>query len=293
MNIDDIVVCPKCSGALKKNADKYHCTKCEAKYKTIEGIPVLIDYDKIPKHLIQQIEYFSNESKDLGADYKIEPWQKSYVDSFVANTNIKKKKSALIIDCGTGTGYIAIELAKLGYNVLATDLTLYYLIRLNHNAKVLGLNDKIMTLCCNAQSLPIKDRAADYFVSNAVLGHLPEDVKAAREIDRVVTDDGQIMVTVPHKLKYISPLLWLVNIIHDKRIGHLRRYDFETLLELFKNFDPIVTIYKGHTAKVFLVLLNIIFKNIDKEKIENIDEKNNNKKIGANNITMFFKKKSF
>jgi len=298
VNLDEIIICPKCQSSLEKKDDKYICTKCGSKYKTIEGIPVLIDYDKIPKHLIQQIEYFSNESKDLGSDYQIEPWQQSYVKSFIEytgikeeHTGIKDKQSSLIIDCGTGTGYIAIELAKLGYTVLATDLTLDYLIRLNNNARVLGLSDKILTLCCNAQSLPVKNSIADYFVSNAVLEHLPDDVKAANEIDRVISQNGKIMVTVPHRLKYINPLLWLVNIIHDKRIGHLRRYDFEALSSLFKNFEPIKTIYKGHSTKVFLVLLNMIFKNIEKEKIENVDEKKNDKKYGANNIIMFFKKR--
>jgi len=265
----------------------FFCKKCKKKYETCEGIPILIDLKSLPEHLKEQINYFERETNER-IEYSLAPWQKAYLNKFISNTG--KPKGKLILDCGTGSGYMAIELAKLGAKVIACDLTLRSLISLKKTSQELGLNN-VYLVCCTAESLPFKSNAFDCFISNAVLEHLPREREAIYEINRVTKNKANLMMTVPLNYRYLNPLLIPINWLHDKRIGHLRRYDEKKLAEKFKNWTLTLTYYTGHTTKAIKLLVNIIAKTFDEAKIEEEDELKQKRKQWANNIICFFKKK--
>lgn len=259
-------------------------------YKINKDIPVLIDENKINEHLRNQIKYFEDEMLETFDNYKIEEWQKNYVNLFLDNFSDVKGK--LILDCGSGSGYLSIELAKRGAFVISCDLTLMNLVKLKDTAKQLGLENNIAFVCCSAEDLPFKDNIFDYFISNAVIEHLPREIEAIKEIDRVTKKDGGVMITVPLSYKYLNPILLPVNYIHDQRIGHLRRYNQEILINKFNNFKLKNTYYTGHTAKVIKVLANMLVKKelFSTNNIEKEDSKNSNKKWFASNIICFFER---
>ena len=196
------VCCPKCKGDLKHKDTFFICEECGNKYEIQNDIPILVDLDNLPIHLQRQIKYFEGENK-YNTEYKLDEWKKSYLDRFKDNFN--EISSKLIIDCGTGSGYMAIHLAKLGANIIACDLTLNILIRLKEMASSLKLIDKIICICCNAEELPIKSKTVDYFVSNAVLEHLPKEKEAIKEINRVCGKRAGLMITVPLSYKFLNP----------------------------------------------------------------------------------------
>ncbi len=279
--------CPKCKADIKKEQTNWYCFNCNFKYKDENDIPILVNLENLPRHLQGQIRYFNKESKSL-VKYELSEWQKNYIGRFCKTFPLIKEK--LIIDCGVGSGYMTIELAKLGANVIATDLTLQNLINLKKTAKELGLENKIMPVCCDAQSLSIKKGIADYFVSNAVLEHLPEDQKAVEEIERVCKDSAGCLITVPLKFKFVNPLFWAPLYIADRNIGHLRRYDEKKLKERFKNWRLSKTLYTGHFKKGVKIIINMIVKIFDENQIELEDKQKENKRWGASNIICFFKK---
>lgn len=289
MNILDYIVDPYTKNKLKFENKNLLKSK-NNEYKLNKEIPVLIDENKINDHLRNQIKYFEDEMTDTFREYQIEEWQKSYVSRFL--DNFPDVKNKLILDCGSGSGYLTIELAKRGAFVISCDLTLMNLVKLKETAKQLGLEKNISFVCCSAEDLPFKDNIFDYFISNAVIEHLPREVEAIQEIDRVTKKNGGLMVTVPLSYKYLNPILLPVNYIHDQRIGHLRRYNYEILVSKFNKFNLKNTYYTGHTVKVVKVLINMLVKKelFSATNIENEDSNNSNKKYFASNIICFFER---
>ena len=286
----DYLCCPECKSDLLACKECLKCKKCSKQYRVYERIPVLIDLDNLTAHLKGQVKYFERETRERAVSrFELEPCQKSFLIKFMSNAG--KIKDSVVIDCGTGSGYMAIELAKRGARVIACDLTLESLIRLKQIGKECGLSDNLFLVCCTAESLPFKDGVADYFISNAVLEHLPREKEAILEIDRVTKNNARMMITVPLCYRYINPLLLPVNWLYDKRIGHLRRYDEKKLAEKFPNWAIKKSYFTGHTAKVMKVLINAGIKAFDAEGIEAEDENKQARKWGAHNIISFFAKK--
>lgn len=55
----------------------------------------------------------------------------------------------------------------------------------------------LVNLLADAQSLPIVDRSVDFLYSSHVLEHIPDDLKAMREIVRVLKTNGVATIMVP------------------------------------------------------------------------------------------------
>jgi len=120
--IFDYLCCPYCGGELKMLSSSLLCEQCRGKYKIIKGVPILTNLKNLGEHYQRQILYFKEESKKASS-YFLEEWQKSYIrrfDEFIPNS----KNGMVVADIGTGSGYMAIELAKRGNTVLACDLNL-------------------------------------------------------------------------------------------------------------------------------------------------------------------------
>lgn len=284
MNFLDKLCCPICKSNIEKKGDDIFCVGCNKNYKITDKIPILIDFKKIPNHLVEQIKYFEKEKIIEKSDFRLDEWQKSYIERF--KINFPDIKNKMILDCGAGSGYMSVELAKMGANIFACDLTLKGLRRLQKISANLNLD--IKTVCCSVEELPFKNEIFDYFISNAVLEHLPMEKEAISEINRVCKKNAGLMLTVPLSYKFLNPLCIPANYIHDKRIGHLRRYDEQKLENKFEDWDIQNIYYTGHTKKVFKTFLNMLMQIFDKSKIESDDKKKDKLKLWASNIICFF-----
>ncbi|MBU4348435.1 methyltransferase domain-containing protein [Patescibacteria group bacterium] len=263
------------------------CLNCKKSYKIQEGIPIMINLENLPKQLQNQIEYFENESVNNDMEYKLGAWQENYVERFT--NNFREVNNKTIVDCGTGSGYMAIELAKKGGNIIACDLTLKSLTRLKDIAENLGLSDKIFFVCCSAEILPFKKDIVDYFISNAILEHLPREAGAIREINRVCKSKSGLMITVPLNYKYLNPFFFPINYIHDLRIGHLRRYNKEILEKKFSSWKLLNVYYTGHFLKVIKTIINHFVRIFDEKLVEKDDKRYKNKKWGGSNLIVMLK----
>jgi len=289
-NYLDYICCPVCKNDLILEEYFLICKNCNNKYEIKDDVPILIDKSKINKHFNGQINYFEREMTNTFCRYKLEEWQKRYVNRFL--NNFSDVNSKLVLDCGTGSGYMAIELAKKGAEVIACDLTLLNLIKLKKAASDINLLNQITFICCSAEELPFKKGIFDYFISNAVLEHLPKEQEAIEEILRVSRNKSGLMIAVPLSYKYLNPVFLPINIIHDRRIGHLRRYDENILIKKLSSSKLIKTYYTGHSKKVFKILLNKLLGNkiFNEFKIEQDEEKNEHNKFFASNIICFFER---
>ena len=94
---------------------------------------------------IKEVKKFYNKiAKEYDKQYKTPYWRLYHEITW---DNIKKflpkKKNALILDAGGGTGFWAIKLAKLGYKVILTDISEEMLKVAKKNIKKEKLKSKI------------------------------------------------------------------------------------------------------------------------------------------------------
>lgn len=280
--------CPICSKSLTKRGDRLLCRGCKRSYEIRSGIPILVDLLKIPKHLRMQIQYFEHEDEARG-DWVLEPWQERYVKKFLGSA--KPTPGGLIIDSATGSGYMAIELAKRGLRVIATDLTMQELIRLQMLAKKLGIAGNMLFVCCTSESLPVKSGIADGLVANAILEHLPKEREAIGEMRRVIKRGACVMVAMPIAFRYLLPIFWPLNWLHDRRIGHLRRYTRGIILKKFAGFSEMTTYYTGGAVNVLCVILYLLTKFAPLLKFgEWVDRATESLPYGSSNVVSILRK---
>jgi ubiquinone/menaquinone biosynthesis C-methylase UbiE len=235
-----------------------------------------------------QKQYFSKEFRTI-QKYKIVPWQRTYVERIKSNLLDEDYKNKKLIDIGSGSGYVAIEMAKMGIKVTACDITKESLRFIERYKKILSLKN-LDLINCSADKIPLRNNSVNYVVANAILEHLVYEKKAIKEWKRILKPKGKMFLTVPIKYKYLWPFFWPLNYIHDKRIGHLRRYDLETIKEKFgMKIEKVY--YSGHLIKMIGLLISIFYKNNKLDALlERTDSKFNNIPWGASNIIVVLRK---
>lgn len=240
------------------------------------------------KHYKKQLNYFEKEFSGV-KEYRLAPWQKTYIGKIKNQLLGKNYKNKTLLDIATGSGYVAMEMARMGLNVIACDLSPQAIKNLEKYKKQYKLKN-LKLIVCKAEDIPLKNESVDYIVANAILEHIPDETATIKEWKRILKKNGTMLITVPIKFRYVWPFFWPLNFIHDKRIGHLRRYDYDSLSKKF-NLPIKKHYYTGHFVKVVGAIISIIFKfsNYD-EQYEIIDQRNEDKKYGASNISVIFKK---
>ena len=145
------------------------------------------------KNLNQRIENYWNErSKKFSEVRKIElsgadfsAWQK------IISENLPDKKNLKILDVGTGAGFFAILLSKLGNEVTGIDMSEKML----EEAKKISadFNCSINFLKMDAQILNFPDKTFDVVISRNLTWTLPDAMEAYREWSRVLKIGGKIL----------------------------------------------------------------------------------------------------
>lgn len=286
-NLSEMIRCPSCKSPLKELNTTLIC-KLHGSYKIKGGIPILIKKEFLSLHSMKQIDYFQSELEEptLANLTHLSPWKKRYLERFFENfPNVKDKK---VLDCGTGSGYMAIGLAQKGAMVISSDITLKNLIKLKKITKKLGLEKNISFVCCSAEELPFKNYSFDFFVANAVFEHVTDDRQTIKELYRIIKKGAGTMISVPLSYRFLYPFLIPLNFIHDKRLGHLRRYNEQSFKEKFSKIRLKKVYYTGHLQKVLKIICNSLFPIFNEEMIEKEDQNKESLKYGASNIIGFF-----
>lgn len=239
-------------------------------------------------HYRKQLDYYKKEFSAV-LHYELAAWQRSYIQRIKEYLLDNDFRNKTLLDIATGSGYVAVEMARYGVNVIACDMSEQAIANLKKYKKQFSLKN-LELLVCKAEDIPLADNSVDYIVANAILEHIPDENQAVLEWKRILRRNGKMFITVPLSLKHIWPFLWFINILYDKRLGHLRRYDLESLKNIFK-LKIIKIFYTGHIIKVLGVLILTLFK-IDKldRLLEKIDQKKENNRYGANNICVILEK---
>jgi SAM-dependent methyltransferase len=101
-----------------------------------------------------------------------------------------------ILDLGTGTAQIPIELCRRASNVrvVAIDLAAEMLHVAKLNVELASLRDRVMLQLVDAKELPFETRRFDAIMSNSIVHHIPEPASVLAEAVRVVRRGGLVFI---------------------------------------------------------------------------------------------------
>jgi len=115
------------------------------------------------------------------------------------------KLQGKILDIGIGTGK-NLPYYNAKAEVTGIDISRKMLEKAKKKSKKLGINAKFYLM--DAQELKFKDNSFDYVIGTFVLCSIPDPVKAASEMKRVVKKNGKIILMEHVLSKYWPIALW-------------------------------------------------------------------------------------
>ncbi|HPG24986.1 MAG: metalloregulator ArsR/SmtB family transcription factor [Spirochaetaceae bacterium] len=121
-----------------------------------------------------------------------------------------------VADIGTGTGVLALELARLGLDVVGLDRSEAMLegARRNWEAMRREASGRLELRIGDAHALPLDDASVDAAFAHMVLHSLAEPERAIAEMARIVRPGGRVVLVdfLPHEHAWMQSelgLLWL------------------------------------------------------------------------------------
>lgn len=132
-----------------------------------------------------------------------------------------------ILDIGCGAGTISLYLASKGHHVLGIDISQSAVNAANKSAKILRLKNISFERMNFPYELPTDKY--DFIICSEVIEHIQDDNLALKKIFSLLKRGGVAFISTPSKN---APLhkLGLVKKF-DEKVGHLRRYTLEELVE--------------------------------------------------------------
>ncbi|MBL7036531.1 class I SAM-dependent methyltransferase [Candidatus Microgenomates bacterium] len=142
------------------------------------------------------------------------------------------KKSTELLDVGCGVGTIDFFLAKKVKKVVGIDVSENSIKIAQRNAKLLNLEKNLVYMVMNFPE-DVPNMKFDLVVCSEVLEHLKDDSKAVVQIYSLLKRGGVSIISVPLN----SAPLYKLGLMggFDKKVGHLRRYSVEEVVDLLEN----------------------------------------------------------
>ncbi len=132
-------------------------------------------------------------------------------------------RSGKVLDIGTGSGRLAIELASArgcSFDITGLDVSENMLKRARENAAKAGVADKISFVLGNADALPFPDRSFDLVVSYASLHHWFQPVQVFSESYRVAGQRGKVIIRDNQRVNdnpFWGAFIWTLSRFMNKR----------------------------------------------------------------------------
>lgn len=123
-----------------------------------------------------------------------------------------------------GTGNMKLAQALLNNYRHGTVIDFSEFVQAIHKSLPVETRSRLTLKVGDIATLDIEERF-DCIVSCEVMEHIEDDAGFLRRLHALLNTGGQIILTVPSRMKYWS--------IHDEIVGHIRRYEKDEIIELF------------------------------------------------------------
>lgn len=145
-----------------------------------------------------------------------------------------------VLDAGCGAGYGSAILAKAAERVFALDNAWDALA----SARETSPAERVVHLCGDASSLPLRDKSLDAVVAFEVIEHLENWRGLLEESRRVLRDDGRLIVSTPNRPFYEKTRT-------EPNPFHVHEFDYEEFKAELEAVFPHVTIFlENHTQAI-------------------------------------------
>lgn len=183
------------------------------------------------------------------------------------------KSGDRILDLGTGSGYLAFEIAQKypGSMVIGLDIVENTLKKNRERAKTLDLNN-ISFVSYGGVEIPFNSSCFDIVVTRYTLHHFPKIEESFREISRILKSNGKFFLADPtpnndDSERFVDAYMQM------KKDGHIKYYTKEeftylacqTDMKLIKYFETSITFPK---KKVEAIEFDEIMKEFNRNVIE-------------------------
>ncbi|MHA1727422.1 MAG: class I SAM-dependent methyltransferase [Promethearchaeota archaeon] len=150
------------------------------------------------------------------SEYNIAPGIKCKFDLISSKIGNIRFKNGIDVGCSGNSFFHFLRNIKqmIFFDLAHHPLKQYAGIRWNH-----PINGDITRI-------PFRNDFFDLITALDVLEHISDDESACSELVRILEPGGVLVITVPHRMKYYTD--------QDRICGHIRRYEYERIKNLFK-----------------------------------------------------------
>jgi ubiquinone/menaquinone biosynthesis C-methylase UbiE len=153
----------------------------------------------------------------------------TYVGDLLAVWQPRAEVATRVLDVGTGTALIPLEIAKnlQHAHILGIDLASHMLAVAQRNVELANLNGRVSLANMDAKALPLSEHF-DAVVSNSVVHHIPEPVTVLRVMRARTKPDGVLFVrdlVRPNSVAEIERLVTMYSGLRPSEIVAAARWD--------------------------------------------------------------------
>jgi len=173
-------------------------------------------------------QFFDGETQQFAANYERKAGFKDRLKLFVEAVRKTTPKPAKVLDFGCGPGVIALELARLGYDLLGMDGSAE-MVRMSQGRVTKHGLKNIRFEHSDAEGLTLPMDEFDAVVCSSVVEYVKEDIALIKKLVASVKPKGHLILSVPHTSSLIGKTEDFVRSVRDGKRGRhlsysLRRY---------------------------------------------------------------------
>ncbi len=162
----------------------------------------------------------------------------------IAQEIVSGINKGIILDLGTGPGYLPIEMAKLApsIQIIGIDLSRKLIRMALKNASEAGLSERLTFLRGNSAGLRFENACFDMVTSTGMLHSLKDPVKVLREIYRVLKEGKEAWIYDPSEVEsQIDIQKWKTSLTYRDKF-------FLRVFKLFKLQSASIKTYNREQA---------------------------------------------